>query len=111
MRPKSSGALVAAALLLVAACGGKAGPSAPPAESVEEAIFEGGIQQNVRCERAPELEDPDGDRAVFRCGFEEEQDVSGAMRIRNGCYVLEDGALVDVTGSLPVGTSCSVASG
>ena len=97
-------------LLLAAGCGGAEESTAPPAESVEGAIFQGGIQQNVRCEPAPDLTLPDDDRAVFRCSFEEEQDVSGAMRMLDRCYVLEDDALVDVTRALPVGTSCSVSS-
>ena len=97
-------------LLLAAGCGGADEPTAPPAESVEGAIFQGGIQQNVHCEPAPDLALPDDDRAVFRCSFEEEQDVSGAMRMLDRCYVLEDDALVDVTRELPVGTSCSVSS-
>ena len=111
MRPKSSGAVVATALLLAAGCGGGDETAAPPAESVEATIFEGGIEQNVRCEPAPELKDPGEDRAVFRCSFEEEQDVSGAMRMSDRCYALEEGELVDVTRALPVGTSCAVASG
>jgi hypothetical protein len=113
MRAQRSGALALAMVGLAAGCGGgneTAAPSgAPSAKSVEQAVFQGGIQQNVRCEPAGTFEVRGSRRRVFRCSFEEEKDVSGVMRDVNACYVLQDGALIDVTRELPVGTSCAAA--
>ncbi len=75
-------------LLLAAGCGGaEESDGHRPAESVVGDSVVGRDQQNVRCEPAPDLTLPDDDRAVFRCSFEQEQDVSGAMSMLDRCYV------------------------
>jgi hypothetical protein len=111
MRAQRTGALALAMLGLAAGCGGgnetTTPAGTPSAKSVEEAVFRGGIQQNVRCQPAGTFGVRGAQRRVFRCSFEEEKDVSGVMRDVNACYVLQDGALIDVTRELPAGTSCA----
>jgi len=101
-----------AALLAVSALGGCGGSGAAAendsVETVRSAVVGFGTTQAVRCEDAGELELRA--REVVRCGFEEEEDVSGVMKARDRCYVVESGAVRDVTSELPVGTSCTVSS-
>jgi hypothetical protein len=99
---------VALAALALAGCGGSAASEEAPVDVVEAAITGFGTTQAVRCEDAGELE-VRGERVV-RCSFEEEEDVSGVMRAKGRCYVVEDGEVIDVTRELPVGTTCSVSS-
>ncbi len=103
-----------AAILLVvvalAGCGGDDGPRASEdeVEQIRTSIVGFGTTQGVRCEKA------DGAElrglAVIRCSFEEEENVSGAMRAQGRCYVVESGAVVDVTRELPIGAmrSCTL---
>jgi hypothetical protein len=69
---------------------------------VRDSVVGFGTTQAVRCESA------DGavlrERPVVRCSFEQEEDVSGAMRAQDRCYVVESGGVVDVTRELPIGT-------
>ena len=100
---KGSAAL---AVLALAGCGGSAASEEAPVATVEAQIEAFGTTQAVRCEGADGLElrgEP-----VVRCSFEEEEDVSGVMRAKGRCYLVEDGELIDVTRELPVGTTCSV---
>ena len=108
MRSKRSGLILVVAAAL-AGCGGDEEPAGNESvETVRTAIVGFGTTQSVRCE------DADGatlrGRAVVRCGFEEEVDESGVMSAQDRCYVVESGAVVDVTRELPIGTlrSCTV---
>ncbi len=108
MRGKSSAAILLVATAL-AGCGGDGKPVAgEPVEQVEKFVVGFGTTQGVRCEPAGEAELRG--LAVVRCAFEQEEDVSGAMRAQDRCYVVESGAVVDVTRELPIGTlrSCTV---
>ncbi len=102
MRPKRSAALLLVALALAGCGGDEPAASEDELEVVRSSIVGFGTTQGVRCE------DADGARvrglAVVRCTFEEEEDVSGAMRAQDRCYVVEAGAVVDVTRELPIGT-------
>ena len=93
----------------LAGCGGDGEPAGNESvDTVRAAIVGFGTTQSVRCE------DADGATlrglAVVRCGFEEEVDESGVMSAQDRCYVVESGAVVDVTRELPIGTlrSCTV---
>jgi hypothetical protein len=108
MRAKRSG-LILLATAALAGCGGddeQAGNA--PVDAVRAAVVGFGTTQAVRCE------DADGATlrglAVVRCGFEQEVDESGVMSAQDRCYVVESGAVVDVTRELPIGTlrSCTV---
>ena len=108
MRSKRSGLILVVAAAL-AGCGGDEEPAGNESvETVRTAIVGFGTTQSVRCE------DADGATlrglAVVRCGFEEEVDESGVMSAQDRCYVVESGAVVDVTRELPIGTlrSCTV---
>ena len=108
MGPKRSGVILVVAAAL-AGCGGDDRPAAKESiDTVRAAIVGFGTTQSVRCE------DADGAElrglAVVRCGFEEEVDESGVMSAQDRCYVVESGAVVDVTRELPIGTlrSCTV---
>jgi hypothetical protein len=108
MRPKRSGLILLAAAAF-AGCGGDAEPAGNESvDTVRAAVVGFGTTQAVRCE------DADGATlrglAVVRCGFEEEEDESGVMRAQDRCYVVESGAVVDVTRELPIGTlrSCTL---
>ncbi|MBA2332061.1 MAG: hypothetical protein H0V94_04640 [Actinobacteria bacterium] len=109
MPGKRSVAILLAAIAL-AGCGGDGEPS--PSEDdiaqVRDAIVGFGTTQAVRCEAAGGAELRG--LAVIRCGFEEEEDVSGAMRAQDRCYVVESGAVVDVSRELPIGDlrSCMI---
>lgn len=102
-----------AALLLVVVALGGCGGDGEPAESedeierVQNSVVGFGTTQGVRCADAGATL---RELAVVRCSFEEEEDVSGAMRAQDRCYVVESGAVVDVTRELPIGTlrSCTV---
>jgi hypothetical protein len=97
-------------VVALAGCGGDAEPEASGTEvsRVRDSVVGFGTTQAVRCEVA------DGavlrGRPVVRCSFEQEEDVSGAMRAQDRCYVVESGAVVDVTRELPIGTlrSCTL---
>jgi hypothetical protein len=109
-RPKRSAALLLVAATL-AGCGGSDEPAANDSvEPVRQAVVGFGTTQEVRCE------DADGATldgvAVVRCGFEEEENESGVMRAQDRCYVVRSGAVVDVTGELPIGDlrSCTLSS-
>jgi len=104
---KGSAALVLAVAAL-AGCGGSDTAGEDSIETVRNAVVGFGTTQAVRCEDAGPLELRGLD--VVRCGFEEEEDESGVMRAQDRCYVVESGAVVDVTRELPVGTSCMVSS-
>lgn len=99
--------LFAAAL---AGCGGDGEPTASEdeVEQVRSSIVGFGTTQGARCEGAGDAELRG--LAVVRCTFEEEEDVSGVMRTQDRCYVVESGAVVDVTRELPIGTlrSCTL---
>jgi hypothetical protein len=104
--------LVVAVLMLaltVAGCGGSNEPAAD-AKPVEEAIFQGGIAQNIDCEPVGDFAVRGSEQPVFGCSYEEEKSMSGAMRAVDRCYVLEHGKLVDVTNELPAGTHCTISS-
>jgi hypothetical protein len=47
---------------------------------------------------------------VVACSFEEERNESGVMRAVDRCFVVREGVLIDVSGEVPVGTSCAVSS-
>ncbi len=69
-------------------------------DEVKAGVVGFGNTQTIRCEDAgAEL---DG-HAVVRCGFEQEVSESGVMSAQARCYVVRDGAVVDVTRSLPIG--------
>ena len=109
MRGKRSAALLLVAAAL-AGCGdgGGSGAEADDVTQVRDSVVGFGTTQGVRCERAGGAELRG--LAVVRCSFEQEEDVSGAMRAQDRCYVVESGAVVDVTRELPIGTlrSCTL---
>jgi hypothetical protein len=110
IRPKPSAALLLLAAAL-AGCGGSGEPASNDAvDAVETAVAGFGTTQAVRCEDAEGAELRG--LAVVRCGFEQEVNESGVMRAQDRCYVVEDGAVVDVTSELPIGDlrSCTVSS-
>jgi hypothetical protein len=102
MRGKRS-VVLALFVVALAGCGGDGEPEASDTEvsRVRDSVVGFGTTQGVRCE------DADGaelrGRPVVRCSFEQEEDVSGAMRAQDRCYVVESGAVVDVTRELPIG--------
>jgi hypothetical protein len=97
-------AVPALVAVVLAGCGGEAelGAKDDDVRRVRDSVVGFGTTQAVRCE------DADGaelrGRPVVRCSFEQEEDVSGAMRAQDRCYVVESGAVVDVTRELPIGT-------
>jgi hypothetical protein len=105
---------VAAALgALAAGCGGsdsEAGDStaaeASVAAAVEQALYEKGDTQEISCESLGTVEVAGVSREVARCSFSEEKDGAGEMRARGGCFVLEDGAALDVTMDVPADVTC-----
>ena len=105
---KGSAALLLAVAALAGCGGGDDAAGNNSVEAVQKAVVGFGTTQAVRCEDADELELRGLD--VVRCGFEEEEDESGVMRAQDRCYVIRSGAVVDVTGELPVGTACTISS-
>jgi hypothetical protein len=106
-------AAVAALVALAAGCGGDDSTSAETnasdgslAASVEQALYEKGDTQEVSCESLGTVDVAGVSREVARCSFTEEKDGAGEMRAKAGCFVLEDGAPLDVTMDVPADVSC-----
>jgi len=106
-------AAAAAFAALAAGCGGsesEAGDStaaeASVAAAVEKALFEKGDTQEISCESLGTVEVAGVSREVARCSFSEEKDGAGEMRARGGCFVLADGAALDVTMDVPADVTC-----
>lgn len=76
------------------------------AASVEKALYEKGDTQEVACESLGTVDVSGVSREVARCTFTEEKDGAGEMRARAGCFVLENGAPLDVTMDVPADVSC-----
>ena len=74
--------------------------------AVEQALYEQGGTQEISCESLGAVAVAGVSRDVARCMFQEEKEASGKMRARGGCFVLEDGAAVDVTMKVPEGVTC-----
>jgi hypothetical protein len=108
IRPKPSAALLLVAVALAGCGGSDEEPESESVATVRKAVLGFGTTQSVRCE------DADGAElrglAVVRCGFEVEENESGVMRAQDRCYVVESGAVRDVTGELPIGDlrSCTI---
>ena len=109
----ASFAAVAAVAALVTGCGGgdstagegtATGSSVPAA--VEKALYEKGDTQGVSCESLGTVEVGGVAREVARCSFSEEKDGAGKMRARGGCFVVENGAPLDVTMDVPADVTC-----
>jgi hypothetical protein len=91
-----------------AGCGGGAEPEGPAeVDEVFEGVVARGTTQDVRCD--PVDAEVRGE-PVVACSFEEERNESGVMRDVDRCFVVKEGALIDVTREVPVGTSCAVTS-
>ncbi|MGZ8783386.1 MAG: hypothetical protein ACXWZB_07805 [Gaiellaceae bacterium] len=110
-------ALVAVATLaaLAAGCGGDGSPTAGEtattagdslAASIEQALYEKGDTQEVVCEGLGAVDVSGVSREIARCAFTEEKDGAGEMRPKAGCFVLENGAPLDVTMDVPADVSC-----
>jgi hypothetical protein len=106
-------ATVAALAALAAGCGGSdsgAGDSTAAensvAAAVEQALYEKGDTQELSCESLGTVEVAGVSREVARCSFSEEKDGAGEMRARGGCFVLENGAALDVTMDVPADVTC-----
>jgi len=106
-------AAVAALAALVTGCGGgdsTAGESTATdssvAAAVEKALYEKGDTQEVSCESLGTVEVAGVSREVARCSFSEEKDGAGEMRARGGCFVVENGAPLDVTMDVPADVTC-----
>lgn len=115
MRPRSlaAPAVFAALAVLLAAlatgCGGSDSPTeadTSAAAAVEQALYEKGDTQEVSCESLGTVDVAGVSREVARCSFTEEKDGAGEMRARAGCFVLENGAPLDVTMDVPADVSC-----
>lgn len=76
------------------------------AAEVEQALYEKGDTQEVACETVGTVEVSGVPREVARCSFTEEKEAAGEMRARAGCFVLENGAPLDVTMDVPADVSC-----
>ena len=76
------------------------------AAAVEQALYEKGDTQELSCESLGTVEVAGVSREVARCSFSEEKDGAGEMRARGGCFVLEDGAALDVTMDVPADVTC-----
>ena len=76
------------------------------AAAVEQALYEKGDTQEISCESLGSVEVAGVSREVARCSFSEEKDGAGEMRARGGCFVLEDGAALDVTMDVPADVTC-----
>ncbi len=76
------------------------------AAAVEQALYEEGDTQEVACESIGAVDVAGVSREVVRCSFTEEKDGAGEMRARAGCFVLEDGAPLDVTMDVPADVTC-----
>ena len=106
-------ATAAALAALSAGCGGGdsgAGGSTAAetsvAAAVEQALYEKGDTQEISCESLGAVEVAGVSREVARCSFSEEKDGAGEMRARGGCFVLENGAALDVTMDVPADVTC-----
>jgi hypothetical protein len=108
---------VAAIAIAAAGCGGGessstgSGTTANDSSlvaSVEKALYDQGGTQQISCESLGAVAVAGVSREVARCMFEEEKDVSGEMRARGGCFVIEDGAAVDVTMKVPADVTCFI---
>jgi hypothetical protein len=106
---------VAVLALAAAGCGGgdssstesgTTAPDSPVVASVEQALYNRGGTQTISCESLGAVAVAGVSREVTRCMFEEEKDASGEMRARGGCFVVEDGAAVDVTMKVPADVTC-----
>jgi hypothetical protein len=96
------------AALALAGCGGDGdSEGAPEVDEVFEGVVAKGTTQDVRCD--PVDAEVRGE-PVVACSFEEERNESGVMRAVDRCFVVIEGVLIDVTGEVPVGTSCAVSS-
>ena len=89
-----------------AASGESTSTASSPAAAIEQALFEKGDTQEVSCESVGEVEIAGTARDVARCSFTEEKDGAGEMRARAGCFVLENGAPLDVTMDVPADVIC-----
>lgn len=95
--------------VLAAGCGGSDSASqadTSAAASIEKALYEKGDTQEVSCETLGTVDVGGVSREVARCSFTEEKDGAGEMRAKAGCFVLENGAPLDVTMDVPADVSC-----
>ena len=108
---------VAAIAIAAAGCGGGESSStgsgttaddSPVVAAVEQALYEQGGTQAISCESLGSVAVAGVSREVARCMFEEEKNDSGEMRARGGCFVVEDGAAVDVTMKVPADVTCFI---
>jgi hypothetical protein len=76
------------------------------AGAVEQALYAKGDTQEVACESIGAVAVSGVSREVVRCSFTEEKDGAGEMRAKAGCFVLEDGAPLDVTMDVPSDVTC-----
>lgn len=107
--------LLTLAALVAAGCGGESEPESTTAATgavaeVESAIRDLGTTQEVSCESVGDVALGDAEREVVRCSFSEEKEMSGEMRSRAGCFVVEDGTLREVTDEVPADVTCVVTS-
>jgi hypothetical protein len=100
--------LLVAAVAVAAGCGGDDSGSGDVA-AVEAGVVALGNTQNVSCSELGDEEVGGVERLVYTCGFDEEEDQSGEMRVARRCFVLrDDGSVDDVTAELRETGSCPV---
>lgn len=108
-RPVVFAVLALLLAVLAAGCGGSDSASqadTSAAASIEKALYEKGDTQEVSCESLGTVDVGGVSREVARCSFTEEKDGAGEMRAKAGCFVLENGAPLDVTMDVPSDVSC-----
>lgn len=99
--------MIAAAVLVLAAAGcGSGSTTSGAAEEVEKALYGLGTTQLIDCVALGTVAVAGTQREVARCSFEEEESGDGSMRLRGGCFVVEEGRAVDVTREVPEDVDC-----
>lgn len=105
--------MVAVLVALAAGCSGGDSPAgestataSPVVAAVEKSLYGKGDTQEVSCESLGTVEVAGVSREVARCSFSEEKNGAGEMRARGGCFVVEDGAALDVTTDVPAEITC-----